>query len=67
MTPQREIDNVVFQSLHDDEYQPIIDLMRHGFREGTVRASLKRLLEENRIIRKWDGNERYGRYVYRQA
>jgi hypothetical protein len=67
MTPTREIDNAVFESLHGDENQPIIDLMRRGLREGTVRASLKRLLAEKRIVRKWDGNERYGRYVYRIA
>ncbi|HYA42386.1 MAG TPA: hypothetical protein VEF34_13855 [Syntrophobacteraceae bacterium] len=35
-----------------------------GLRVGTLRNSLKRLCEAGKVHRAWDGNERYGRYVY---
>jgi DNA-binding transcriptional ArsR family regulator len=35
-----------------------------GLRVGTLRASLRRLCEAGLVHRAWDGNERFGRYVY---
>ena len=35
-----------------------------GLRLGTLRASLRRLCEVGLVYRAWDGNERFGRYVY---
>ena len=32
---------------------------------GAVRNALKRLLAANEITREWDGNQRYGRYIYK--
>jgi hypothetical protein len=42
----------------------IIDLARRGWRIGTIRNSLKRLREQGHVNRVWDGNGRYGRYLY---
>jgi predicted transcriptional regulator len=35
-----------------------------GLRRGTVMASLKRLVEGGQVHRAWDGNARFGRYLY---
>ena len=42
----------------------IADIVQTGLRVGAVRNSLKRLLEEEIVVRAWDGNQRMGRYVY---
>jgi len=39
-------------------------LLWTGLRVGTLRNSLKRLCEAGLVHRAWDGNERFGRYVY---
>jgi predicted transcriptional regulator len=33
-------------------------------KRGTVQNSFKRLCDCHMVIREWDGNERYGRYIY---
>ena len=65
---QQQRDDAVYYLLNDD-WQSVdeIVLSGHGVSLGTVRASLKRLLEDGLIERKWDGNERYGRYLYREV
>ena len=45
----------------------IADLARSGWRIGTIRASLKRLMAEGAVERIWDGNQRFGRYLYYYA
>lgn len=40
------------------------EIAARGFRLGTVRASLKRLMESGKVVRVYHGNGRYGRYVY---
>ena len=42
----------------------IVDFTRRGWRVGTIRSALARLLQEQQVTREWDGNIRYGRYVY---
>jgi predicted transcriptional regulator len=58
-------DSAVLNTMLRSEWISIADLCRNGFRVGTVRASLQRLLATGRLERQWEGNERYGRYVYR--
>ncbi len=58
-----QIDNAVLGMI-GDEPRAIVDLVRHGERPGTVKNSLARLLKAQLIKRSWDGNGRYGRYVY---
>jgi DNA-binding transcriptional ArsR family regulator len=41
----------------------IADLV-HGRNYSTVRASIKRLYEAGYLEREWDGNQRFGRYLY---
>ena len=54
-------------SFFSDEWTGIVDLItRHGGRYGTFRASANRLVEAGELERVWDGNERFGRYVYRR-
>lgn len=63
-----EIDGLVFQHLPMDGWVAIRDLVEDGFlRLGTVRGALKRLLAEGSVTRRWDGNGRFGRYLYRAA
>lgn len=46
-------------------WDSVSDLVqRTGLRIGAVRNSLKRLVEDKLALRGWQGNERYGRYVY---
>lgn len=42
----------------------IAESHHYGMRPGTVRASLKRLMEAGKVKRRWDGNPMYGRYLY---
>jgi hypothetical protein len=59
------IDDEVFSMLSKDEYIPITDMVSNGLvRVGTVRNSLNRLLAKDRVARRWDGNQRFGRYTY---
>jgi hypothetical protein len=61
-----EIDRVILSQLPQNECEAvgIVDLCRTGARVGTVRAALKRLLDSEIVSRRWDGTERYGRYLY---
>jgi hypothetical protein len=62
-----ERDNFVYNLL-SREWQSVKDLVLLGsIRFGTVRASLRRLEQDNLIQRGWDGNARFGRNVYRIA
>jgi hypothetical protein len=57
--------DVIWQQ-SSEEYMPIVDMLRiGGFKHGTVRGALSRLLAAHRVDRKWNGNQRFGRYVYR--
>jgi hypothetical protein len=51
----------------NNQWQRIADIVQAGLRFGTVRASLKRLEKAGRIEKRWDGNQRYGRFVYKIA
>ncbi len=62
-----QIDESVFSRLPEDDYASINELCGFGFRRGTVSSSLRRLVEEGSVIRKWDGNQRYGRFLYKVA
>jgi hypothetical protein len=42
----------------------VVDIIRQGFRTGTVRNAIARLQAAGLIKAKWDGNARYGRYLY---
>jgi predicted transcriptional regulator len=59
-----EADRIVLEYLSEDEGTAIVDMIRCGRKQGTIRASLKRLAESGSAKRKWDGNERFGRYLY---
>jgi predicted transcriptional regulator len=59
-----EADRIVLEYLSEDEGTGIVDMIRCGLKQGTIRASLKRLVESGSAKRKWDGNERFGRYLY---
>jgi len=62
-----DIDFEIYSLLPESKYISIIDLsIQGGYRHGTVRNSLTRLIAENRAERTWHGNERFGRYLYRQ-
>jgi hypothetical protein len=61
------IDQAVLNSLSAESAVSITDLQRRGFRLGTSRNSLKRLLTQGQVCRRWDGNPRYGRFLYRLA
>jgi DNA-binding transcriptional regulator PaaX len=38
--------------------------LTHGSNYRTVRAAVERLHKAGRLDRTWDGNERFGRYLY---
>jgi hypothetical protein len=61
-----QIDGVILNQLPDKKCDAvgIMDLCQFGGRIGTIRASLKRLIESGSAKRQWDGNQRYGRFVY---
>lgn len=40
------------------EAVPILDIVRYGFRVGTVRAALKQAINRSIVRRIWDGNGR---------
>lgn len=63
---ENQRDKAVAWQLNDD-WQSIFDIVRRGFRVGTVRASLKRLEQDGIVQKRWDGNSRYGRYIYKFA
>jgi hypothetical protein len=46
------------------EATAIRDIVQFGFRVGTVRAALRDALERKIVDRTWDGNERFGRWIY---
>lgn len=61
-----QIDNEVL-GMVGEKPVTIMDLCRYGARVGTIRNALTRLLKAQLVKRSWDGNERYGRYVYVRA
>ena len=58
-----EVDQAVLSYIGSEPVS-IMDLCRFGGRIGTYKNSLRRLLEQKAIQRRWDGNQRFGRYVY---
>lgn len=38
--------------------------LTHGGNFRTVRAAVERLFKAGRLDRTWDGNQRFGRYLY---
>jgi hypothetical protein len=61
---RRQDRNSAILDLLTHEWQSLKDICWYGARVGTVRASLKRLLADGRVIRRWEGKMVYG-YVYR--
>jgi hypothetical protein len=59
-------DTAVLNLLQCDSWTAIIDL-RSRLRIGTIRGALRRLLAAGKAERRWDGNERFGRFLYRAA
>lgn len=61
-----QIDEIILNQLPGNKSDAvgIVDLCRFGGRIGAIRASLKRLVESRSVKRAWDGNARYGRFVY---
>ena len=64
-----EKDQLVFDEISNcgEAGAGVAFLVNAGIRPGTVRSSLKRLLTEGSVTRQWDGNGRFGRYLYRAA
>ncbi len=58
-----QIDNAVLGMIGDAP-RAIVDLVGQGGSPGTIRNAPARLLKAQLVKRQWDGNERYGRYVY---
>ena len=64
---QDEINNIIFQRYVTDEWQAIKDMCASGGRYNTIRGALGYLLEQGLVDRRWAGNARFGRYLYRVA
>jgi predicted transcriptional regulator len=64
-TYKTDIDAEVLRHLSPEEWESIDSLQRWtGLHTGTLRNSLRRHCEAGLADRRWDGNERFGRYVY---
>lgn len=63
------IDDLVCNQKLTYEWQSIMDMVSDGggWKVGTLRNSLYRLRELGLVERKWEGNQRFGRYLYRLA
>jgi predicted transcriptional regulator len=64
---QRDKDNAVLGIVLPNDWRSVNDVTQWGGRVGSIRASMRRLLTDGLIERRWDGNERYGRYLYRRT
>jgi hypothetical protein len=60
-----EIDRDVLDALIDYDYVSIMTLSKRGFRVGTLRGSLQRLLTGGYVERRWSGCARFGKFEYR--
>lgn len=58
-----EIDQLVLNYINEEPVA-LVDLERWGIRHGTARNAISRLLKAGLVERKWEGNERFGRYLY---
>jgi hypothetical protein len=58
-----QVDEAVLSCIGSEPVS-IVDLCSNGGRIGAYRNSLRRLLEQEAVQRKWDGNQRFGRYLY---
>lgn len=61
------MDENVLRFIPTDGSIGTVDLQNWGFKLTSLRASLKRLESEGLIKTRWDGNERFGRYLYTRA
>jgi hypothetical protein len=61
-----ERDDAIFDRVGEDRSSAVSieEIVRCGLRVGTVRSSLKRLMEQGLVERVWRGNQRFGRYLY---
>ena len=63
-----DANQLVWNNLSFTEGASISDILEGWggpIRIGTVRSALKRLLATGEVTRKWDGNARFGRYLYK--
>lgn len=64
---EQDMEGLVLNQLDDERRYAvsIFSLMvRASLRHGTVVAALKRLMAQGLVQRVWDGNMRFGRYIY---
>jgi predicted transcriptional regulator len=66
---KRTAEMLVLQQLNPERPGMSINdiALRAGLRRGTVVGALNRLLESNYVRRRWDGNERFGRFLYYES
>jgi len=62
-----ERDKYVMGLLDYKNWRAIADITGNGLRIGSARLSLQPLMDAKQVTRQWDGNERYGRFVYQRA
>jgi hypothetical protein len=60
-----EIDEEVLNALPGEDYVSIMKLSEQWFRVGTLRGSLRRLIADGYLERRWNGNLRFGKFEYR--
>jgi predicted transcriptional regulator len=58
-----EIDQLVLNYMNEKPVA-LVDFERWGIRHGTARNAVGRLLKAGLVERKWEGNQRFGRYLY---
>jgi hypothetical protein len=53
--------------LPTDGWLAVVDLYDRGYRygHGTLSRALGELAKSGEAVRRWDGNSRFGRFVYR--
>jgi len=59
-------DHEVLNLLSTETSISILKLSELGFRVGTIRGSLQRLVSKGNVSRQWVGNGRFGCYEYRR-
>jgi hypothetical protein len=58
--------NQLLSELPSDGWIAVVDLYHRGYRyrHRTLGRALRELVRRGVAVRRWDGNSRFGRYVY---
>ena len=63
----KQTNESVFNMIPRNGAVSVLEIARWGLKPSAVKNALRQLLAKGFVARSWDGNQRFGRYLYRRV